>query len=98
MDGSCYAVVIHEPQSSYKIIQVNEFVCLCAGNKNSFNGLIDPIINPRIFCNIVTLYIKFVLCNIASETRYRRNKPFWSHLTQVKLINYCEIFIAENCV
>ena len=45
MDGSCYAVVIHKIQSSYEIIQVNEFVCLCAGNKNSFDGLVDPIIN-----------------------------------------------------
>ena len=46
MDGSGYTVDIYETQSSYKIIQVNEFVCLCEGNKNSFDGLIDPITNP----------------------------------------------------
>ena len=39
---SIYAVVIQETQSSYKIIQVNELVCLCAGNKTSFDGLIEP--------------------------------------------------------
>ena len=39
---SIYAVVIQETQSSYKIIQVNELVCLCACNKTSFDGLIEP--------------------------------------------------------
>ena len=63
MDGSCYALVIHTTQSGYKIIQLNEFVCLCAGNKNSFDGMIDLINNPLDFT------VKFVLCNIAIETR-----------------------------
>jgi len=35
----------HDTQPSYRIIQVNEFVCL-AGNKNLFDGLIGAYDSP----------------------------------------------------
>jgi len=55
-----------------RIIQVNEFVCL-VGNKNLFNGLIEPYDSPikhKILrnCFDVIAYYKFVLCNISRDT------------------------------